>query len=76
MSTPVLDEKAVPMPTIKVNVPPDHTPEEEAALVAAVARAYEESHGTGEVTIEVSRPEEVDYKAVSERTHQSSRWTS
>jgi hypothetical protein len=64
------------MAHIKVNVPPDHTPEEEEALVAAVARAYEESHGTSDVTIEVNRPEEVDYKAVSERTHRSSRWTS
>lgn len=63
------------MPTIKVNVPPDHTPEEEEALVAAVAAAYEEMHGNDDVTIEVNRPEEVDYKAVSERTQSSARWS-
>jgi hypothetical protein len=44
------------------------------ALVAAVAAAYEASHGTGEVDIEVNRPEEVDYRAVSPRAEQSSRW--
>lgn len=60
------------MATIKVNVPPDHTPEEEEALVAAVAAAYEQSHGTSEVDIEVQRPEEVDYARVSQRADQ--RW--
>lgn len=58
--------------TIKVNVPPDHTPEEEEALVAAVAAAYEQSHGTSDVNIEVQRPEEVDYSRVSQRADQ--RW--
>jgi hypothetical protein len=65
-----------PMAVIKLNVPPDHTPEEEAALVAAVAASFQESTGTTDVTIEVERPEEVDYKAVSDRTHASSRWVS
>lgn len=60
------------MATIRVNVPPDHTPEEEEALVAAVAAAYEASHGTSEVTIEVDRPEEVDYTRVSQRANE--RW--
>lgn len=60
------------MTTIKVNVPPDHTPEEEEALVAAIAKAYEESHGDANVTIEVERPEEVDYRVVSQRANQ--RW--
>ena len=64
------------MTTIKVNVPPDKTPEEEAALVALVASAYEEMHGPGgEVTVEIDRPEEVDYKGVADRTHASKRWT-
>ena len=58
--------------TIKVNVPPDHTPEEEEALVAAVAAAYEESHGTTDVRVEVERPEEVDYARVSQRAND--RW--
>ncbi len=60
------------MATIKVNVPPDHTPEEEEALVAAVAAAYEESHGTSDVKVEVQRPEEVDYSRVSQRAND--RW--
>lgn len=60
------------MATIRVNVPPDHTPEEEEALVAAVAAAYEESHGVQDVKIEVERPEEVDYTRVSQRANQ--RW--
>ncbi len=60
------------MATIRVNVPPDHTPEEEEALVAAVAAAYEQSHGTSEVDIQVERPEEVDYTRVSQRADQ--RW--
>ena len=64
------------MTTIKLNVPPDHTPEEEAALVARVAAAYESSTGRSDVNVEVNRPEEVDYQAVSDRTHASSRWSS
>ena len=60
------------MATIKVNVPPDHTPEEEAALVAAVAAAYEQSHGHRDVDIQVERPEEVDFARVAERSDQ--RW--
>ncbi len=64
------------MTTIKLNVPPDQTPEEEAALVARVAAAYEASTGRSDVKVELNRPEEVDYQAVSDRTHQSSRWTS
>ena len=60
------------MATIKVNVPPDHTPEEEEALVAAVAAAYEESHGTSDVKVEVQRPEEVDFTRVSQRAND--RW--
>lgn len=53
--------------SIRVNVPPDQTPEEEAALVAAVAEAYEETHGHRDVDIQVDRPEEVDFRAVSGR---------
>jgi hypothetical protein len=60
------------MSVIKLNVPPDHTPEEEAALVAQVAASFEESTGSTDVTVEVERPEEVDYRAV--QAQRSSRW--
>jgi len=65
------------MTTIRVSVPPDKTPEEEAALVAMVASAYEEMHGPGgEVTVEIDRPEEVEMKGVADRAHVSKRWSS
>ncbi|MFA9430512.1 hypothetical protein [Egicoccus sp. AB-alg2] len=57
---------------IRLNVPPDHTPEDEAALVASVAASYTESTGSDDVTVEVNRSEEVDYRAVA--AAQSSRW--
>lgn len=61
------------MVTIKLNMPPDKTPEEEAAIVSAVAASFEDSTGSSDVTIEVNKPEEVDYGAVeAERT---SRWS-
>jgi hypothetical protein len=60
------------MSVIKLNVPPDHTPEEEAELVAAVAASFEESTGSKDVTVEVSRSEEVDYRTV--QAAQTSRW--
>jgi phenylpyruvate tautomerase PptA (4-oxalocrotonate tautomerase family) len=60
------------MTVIKVNVPPDHTPEEEAELVARVAAAYTDSTGSDEVTVEVNRPEEVDFRSSSAPS--SSRW--
>lgn len=62
------------MSVIRVNVPPDHTPDEEAELVAQVAASYEESTGSQDVTIEVNRSEEVDYRTV--RAQSSSRWAS
>lgn len=64
------------MTRIRVSVPPDKTPEEEAELVAMVASAYEEMHGPGgEVTVEIDRPEEVDVKGVADRAHASKRWS-
>lgn len=60
------------MAVIRVNVPPDQTPEEEAELVAAIAASYEESTGSRDVTVEVERPEEVDYRSVP--TERTSRW--
>jgi hypothetical protein len=62
------------MSVIRVNVPPDHTPDEEAALVAQVAASYEESTGRKDVTVEVNRSEEVDYRSI--QAHTSSRWAS
>lgn len=62
------------MSVIRVNVPPDHTPDEEAALVAQVAASYEESTGRQDVTVEVNRSEEVDYRSI--QAHTSSRWAS
>lgn len=52
---------------ITVNMPPDQTPEEEEALVAAVVAAYEDSHGHRDVQVDVDHPEEVDFRAVSSR---------
>ncbi len=55
------------MTVIKVNVPPDHTPEEEAELVARVAASYEDSTGSSDVTVEVNRTEEVDFRHLGQR---------
>ena len=60
------------MSVIRLNVPPDQTPEEEARLVAEVAASYAESTGSDDVTVEVTRSEEVDYRAVQAQS--SSRW--
>ena len=60
------------MSVVRFNVPPDHTPEEEEELVADVAAAFEDSTGSSDVTVEVNRSEEVDYRTV--RAAQSSRW--
>lgn len=54
---------------IRVNMPPDQTPEEEAALVAAVVAAYEDSHGHRDVEVDVDHPEEVDFRAISNRRY-------
>ena len=62
------------MTVVKLNVPPDHTPEEEEALVARVAAAYAAVPDGDEVTIEVQRPEEVDYRTTNASA--SSRWAS
>lgn len=54
---------------IRVNMPPDQTPEEEAALVADVVAAYEASHGHRDVQVDVDHPEEVDFRAISNRRY-------
>ena len=60
------------MRVIRLNVPPDQTPEEEARLVAEVAASYAESTGSDDVTVQVTRSEEVDYRTVQAQS--SSRW--
>jgi hypothetical protein len=60
---------------IRLKVPPDQTPEEEAELVAAVAQAIEESgEGVEKIDISLERSEDVSYQAVSRRAHASDRW--
>jgi hypothetical protein len=61
------------MSVIRLKVPPDQTPEEEAALVADVAASFEESTGSSDVTVEVERSEEVDFRALQNRS--ASRWS-
>lgn len=61
------------MSVVRFNVPPDHTPEEEEALVADVAAAFEDSTGHRDVEVEVRRSEEVDYRSV--QAGASSRWS-
>ncbi len=60
------------MSVIRFKVPPDQTPEEEAALVADVAASFEESTGSSDVTVEVERSEEVDFRSLQAKS--SSRW--
>ncbi len=60
------------MSVIRLKVPPDQTPEEEAALVADVAASFEESTGSSEVDVQVERSEEVDFRSL--QAQQSSRW--
>ena len=61
------------MNVIRLEVPPDQTPAEEAAYVAEVADSYEESTGADDVTVEVERSEEVDFSSL--RAQASSRWS-
>ena len=61
------------MSVIRLKVPPDQTPEEEAALVAEVAASFEESTGSDDVTVEVERSEEVDFRSL--QAGSASRWT-
>jgi hypothetical protein len=64
-----------PQQRIKLTVPPDQTPDEEAALVAAVAQSIEETAGDhGRIDFELESSEEVSYQAVGSRTGASDRW--
>lgn len=62
------------MTTVKLIVPPDQTPAEEAELVASVAAAIAERTGADTISFELERTEEVRYGALGQRTHASDRW--
>lgn len=62
------------MQTVKLVIPPDQTPEEEAQLVADVASAIAESTGADTVNFEFEESEDVKYQALHQRTHASDRW--
>lgn len=62
------------MTTVKLVVPPDQTPEEEAQLVADIAAAIADSTGTDTVHFEFEESEDVKYQALHQRTHASDRW--
>jgi len=62
-------------PRVRLHVPPDHTPEDEAALVAQVAAAIAESTGPDSADVEVVKTEEVNVTGdVAHRMHQGARW--
>jgi hypothetical protein len=63
------------MTTIKLTVPPDQTPAEEAALVARVAAAVAESTGATDIRFELETSEEVRMRgAVGDRMSGGARW--
>lgn len=59
--------------TVRLTVPPDRTPEEEARLVAQVAAAYAEQDEET-LTIEMETAEEVSYRAMGHRAAAADRW--
>lgn len=63
------------MTTIKLTVPPDQTPDEEAALVARVAAAVAESTGDSDITFQLEKTEEVKVAgAIGDRMSGGARW--
>lgn len=62
------------MTKVKLQVPPDQTPDEEARLVAEVASAIAERTGDDEIHFELEKPEEVSYQAVMQRSRNTDRW--
>lgn len=62
------------MTTIKLNVPPDQTLDEEAELVARVAAAVAESTGSDTVTFQLTKSEQVTVGAVADRILEGVRW--
>ncbi len=63
------------MTKVKLQIPPDQTPAEEARLVAEVAAAIAERTGDDEIHFELEQPEEVSYQAVMQRSQNTDRWT-
>jgi phenylpyruvate tautomerase PptA (4-oxalocrotonate tautomerase family) len=64
------------MTTIRMNVDPGQTPQEEAALVARVAAAVSESTGEDTVAFELTKSETVTVAGdVGHRMSQGSRWS-
>lgn len=63
------------MTKIKLTVPPDQTPEEEAALVARVAAAVAQETGATEIAFELEKSEKVRVEgAVGDRMSGGARW--
>lgn len=64
------------MTTIKLNVPPDQTPQEEAELVARVASAVAEQTGADTVAFELVKSEKVHVSGtVADRISRGARWS-
>jgi hypothetical protein len=62
-------------PRVRLHVPPDHTPEEEEALVARVVAALAESTGQDDVDVELVESEEAKVAGtVGHRMSQGARW--
>ena len=65
------------MTTVKLTVPPDQTPAEEAELVARVAAAVAESTGDTNIRFELHKTERVRVEgAVGDRMARGARWSS
>jgi phenylpyruvate tautomerase PptA (4-oxalocrotonate tautomerase family) len=63
------------MTTIKITVPPDQTPEEEAELVARVAAAICSETGDQTISFELVKTEEVKVEGtVADRMMAGGRW--
>ncbi len=62
------------MTTIKLTVPPDQTPAEEAALVPRVAAAVAESTGATDIRFELETSEEVRIAVLGDRMSGGARW--
>ena len=62
------------MTTIKITVPPDQTPAEEAALVARIATSIAEATGETNITFELEKTEEVRIPLIGDRMSAGARW--
>lgn len=63
------------MTKIKLTVPPDQTPAEEAALVARVAASVAEATGDTDITFEIEKTEEVKVPGlIGDRMAVGARW--